>query len=367
MSNIFGKDIVSYKHLNVLKKSGVLDAHMAAAKQANRPFLFDGALGAYQNKPLSDSEAAAGYGWLTNNLQAISTEIAETMYLDYRLPELVPINTSIPEGAESYAYRIKNKYGEAGFIDAYGTNAGSASVSYDILSAPILQGGIDGMWSLQEIRAAMFAGVPLAADTVQSATIACLNHIETVALKGDTSKKGFETGLINNKKVPVKEIKDITLPDVDGVKAINDAINNLIEDTNTIIAQRRMPGLTLYLPVKEFNYLATTQYYIGNAMHYVGKTQLAYLSENNAWTANTGMPLTVKTLLELKDSATTGKKKQRLMLAFNNTKVMEMAQPIAPRVIGIENKLRWFHAPLEYSLGALNFKLPKTCVYLDVN
>ena len=360
MSNVFGKNIESYTHLNKLKDKGRLDAHMQAAKINKQPFLFDGELGKYKNKSLTDNEAAAGFGWLTNNLQAIKTEITEVMYLEYRLPQYIPINTNIPEGADSYAYRTRNNYGESGFIDTYGTNAGSAGVSYDILSAPILQGGIDGKWSIQEIRAAMFAGVPLADDTINAATIACLNHIEKVGLVGDPSRKGFETGFINNPDVPkvdaAKKLDDAT---IDAAQVINGYLNQLIEQTNTIFAQRMVRGLTIYLPVKQFNYLATTKYSTT-----ADKSLLEYIKQYNAWTANTGMQVVFKTLLELKKGATNGTD-DRMIIAFNDPKIMEMAQPIQPRVIGIENKLRYYHAPLEYSLGALNFKLPGACLYVD--
>jgi hypothetical protein len=337
MSNIFGKQAQSYNHLAKLSTKGLLDSHLEAAKAQGKPYLFDSQLGMYAGKQLTDSsESAAGFGWLTNNLQAIQAEIEEVLYLNYRLSGLVPINTAIPEGLESYAYRVKNS--------SFGKNAGSSSTSYNLVATPVLQGGIDAMWSLQDVRQAIFAGVPLQADTIEDATVACLNHIETVGLLGDSSK-GF-TGLVNNSDV------------ADAAVQINGYLNTLLEQTSTIFAQRMVTGLTIYLPVKQFNFLATTKYNVDAT-----KTLMDYLKTSNAWTANTGMPIEFKTVIELKGAGIGST--DRMLIAFNNQKVMEIGNPIMPRVIGINNELRFFRAPLEYSLSQLNVKYPDACLYID--
>jgi len=357
MSNIFGKQAQSYSHLAKLSTKGLLDSHLEAAKAQGKPYLFDSQLGMYAGKQLTDSsESAAGFGWLTNNLQAIQSEIEEVLYLNYRLSGLVPINTAIPEGAESYSYRVKNSYGEAGFIDSFGKNAGSSSTSYNLVATPVLQGGIDAMWSLQDVRQAMFAGVPLQADTIEDATVACLNHIETVGLLGDSSK-GF-TGLVNNGDVTAITAASTLEASADAAVQINGYLNTLLEQTSTIFAQRMVTGLTIYLPVKQFNFLATTKYNVDAT-----KTLMDYLKTSNAWTANTGMPVEFKTVIELKGAGSGST--DRMLIAFNNQKVMEIGNPIMPRVIGINNELRFFRAPLEYSLSQLNVKYPDACLYID--
>ena len=357
MSNIFGKQIAQYQHLSKLSNKGLLDAHLDACKSQGKPMLFDSQLGQFAGKAITDSsESAAGFGWLTNNLQVIQAEIEEVLYLNYRLTQLVPINTSIPEGAGSYAYRVKNSYGQAGFIDSFGKNAGTSSTSYSTVATSVLQGGIDAMWSLQDVRNAMFAGVPLQADSIEDATVACLNHIETIGLLGDASK-GF-TGLVNNGDITAITAASTLEASADAAVQINGYLNTLLEQTSTIFAQRMVQGLTIYLPVKQFNFLATTKYNVD-----ANKTLMDYLTTSNAWTANTGVPIVFKTVIELKGAGVASA--DRMMIAFNNQKVMEIGNPIMPRVIGINNELRYFSAPLEYSLSQLNIKYPEACVYVD--
>jgi hypothetical protein len=355
--NIFGKTASSYQHLNKLSFKGLLDGHLAESAKRGQAHHFDGQLGSHSGKFMADTqEAAAGFGWISNNLQALKAEIEEVMYLNYRLADLVPIDNSIPEGAQSYAYRIKNSYGKAGFIDSRGTNRATASTSYDLVSTAILQGGMDAEWGLQDIRSAMFAGVPLQSDTLEDATVACLNHIEEVGLLGDSSK-GF-TGLVNNADVPVVTAASTLEASADAADQINGYLNTLLEQTQTIFAQRMTSGLTIYLPLAQFNFLSTKKYNVD-----ASKTIMDYLETANSWTKNTGMPVVFKTVLELKAAGSPFA--DRMLIAFNNKKVMDMANPIQPRVIRIYDTPRAFLAPLEYSISQLNFKQPLGCLYVD--
>lgn len=346
MKNIFGKTHEDYKHLQKLSSVGFLDSHLKALDQ-----------------DFKDADIPQAFGFQTNNLQSIQSEIEEILYLQFRLDGLVPINRNIPEGADSYAYRVKNSYGKGKFIDTYSTNAESAQVSYGLTSSSIYQGGLDAEWSLQELRSAKFAGIALDTDTIDAATVGCLNHIEEVGLTGD-SDKGL-TGLINNADVPVvhEVAANSIATSADPAAYINDYINKIIEDTSTIFSNRITQGLTIYLPVKQYNYLAT-KFFGDNA----DKSLMEYLMRFNAWTANTGNPIEFKIVIELKDAGLLSDlvtPADRMLIGFNDRKVMEMGNPIMPRVIGIMDMKRKFLAPMEYSISQLNFKQPKGCLYVD--
>jgi hypothetical protein len=359
--NIFGKNVSDYKHLTKLQDKGLLDSHISNLKGKGTPLLFDSLNKSSGN--IMDESPAKALGYLTNNMQSLQSEIEETLYLNYRLNTLVPINSAIPEGAETYGYRVRDGYGEAGFIDTKGTNAGSSSVSYSIRSTPILQGGIDAEWTLQEVRNSLFAGTPLQTDVLEFSTMACLNHMEKVGIVGDSSK-GF-TGLINNNSVSKvssatgDEFKQST----DAADLINGHINKIIEDSSSIVGTRITQGLTIYLPISQFNFLSTKKYSTD-----ASKTLMDYIKFNNAWTASTGNPIDFKVLVELKgagklsDNTTIA---DRMLIAFNDSKVMEMGNPIMPRIIGIDNRMRKYIAPMEYSISQLNFKHPKACLYVD--
>jgi hypothetical protein len=340
MRNVFGKTHEQYQHLNKLKSKGLLDSHLNALRTSF----------------VDAAEPSQGFGFSTNNLQAIQSEIEEVLYLNFRLDKYVPINHAIAEGANSYAYRVKNQYGEANFIDSYGKNARSADVSYELLSSVILQGGIDAMWSLQEVRSAQFAGIPLQTDTIDAATRACMNHIEKVGLVGDASK-GFE-GLTNNSDIPTETAATTLANASDAADYINAYINQVIVDTNTIASNRITTGLTVYLPVTQFNFLATKKY-----SDVADKSVMDYLKTFNAWTAQTGNPIKFESVIEFAGAGAGSA--DRMLIGFNEKSVMEMGNPIMPRVINLMNEGRYFKAPLEYSISQLNVKRPGACLYVD--
>jgi hypothetical protein len=340
MMNVFGKTHEQYQHLSKLRDKGLLDSHLNALRTSF----------------VDAAEPAQGFGFGTNNLQAIQSEIEEVLYLNFRLDKFVPINNAIAEGANSYAYRVKNQYGEANFIDSYGKNAQSADVSYELLSSVILQGGIDAMWSLQEVRSANFAGIPLQTDTIDAATRACMNHIEKVGLVGDASK-GFE-GLTNNSDIPTETAATTLANASDAADYINDYINKVIVDTNTIASNRITTGLTVYLPVTQFNFLATKKY-----SDVADKSVMDYLKTFNAWTAQTGNPIMFESVIEFAGAGAGSA--DRMLIGFNEKSVMEMGNPIMPRVINLMNEGRYFRAPLEYSISQLNVKRPGACLYVD--
>ena len=165
-------------------------------------------------------------------------------------------------------------------------------------------------------------------------------------------------GYVNNGDIIAINAASTLEASADPTVQINGYLNTLLEHTSTIFAQRKLTGLTIYLPFKQFTFLATTKYNVDAT-----KTLMDYLKTSNAWTATTGIPVEFKTVIELK-SAGAGNT-DRMLIAFNNQKVMEIGNPIMPRVIGINNELRYFRAPLEYSLSQLNVKYPGACLYVD--
>ena len=106
---------------------------------------------------------------LTNNLLAIQTMIDEIMYTAYRLPEFVYINTAIAEGAGSYGVRVVNRYGQAERVTAPGYDAPSATVSQSLVTREMFYYGLDAEWSIDELRGAMMAGIPLDTQSIEAA------------------------------------------------------------------------------------------------------------------------------------------------------------------------------------------------------
>jgi hypothetical protein len=72
MMNVFGKTRDEYKHIKKLKDKGQLDRHLKALRTSF----------------VDAAEPSQGFGFGTNNLQAIQSEIEEVLYLNFRYVNL---------------------------------------------------------------------------------------------------------------------------------------------------------------------------------------------------------------------------------------------------------------------------------------
>jgi hypothetical protein len=308
---------------------------------------------------LNDIEPAGqSLQFMKSNFEFIQAEIDRILYSVPRFDQWIPIITNIPEGASEYSYRIVNSYGEGKFISNSGIEAGNAGISVGKVPYGIEYAGILPKWTLQDVRQAAFAGIALNTATLEAAANGCISHIEKVALYGDAAYKF--TGLINNADITTdaapKTIADMSSDEI--VDFIQQTISSLVEDSNEIVGTRIRNGLTIALPYSQYNRVLLTKYNVN-----ADKTIWAYIEENNLWSDITGEKPKFKVIAELKGAGAGAT--DRMFVYFNNTQVMEMAMPISPRVINIEQIHYEFFAPMEYSMSGVNVKRANINRYID--
>ena len=188
MPDIFGRNPEDYEVVRNRVREGTYDralANNARIRPAAQPLHDFDAWGSGvpkdQERATQDVQAI---GFLTNNMLAIQTMIDEIMYTAYRLPEFVHINTSIDEGATSYGIRVHDRTGRAARISAPGQDAPNATVAQALVIRPMFYYGLDALWSLDELRGAMFGGMPLDTQSIDAAVQGSLETLEAVALTG---------------------------------------------------------------------------------------------------------------------------------------------------------------------------------------
>ena len=288
--------------------------------------------------------------------------IDEIMYTDYRLPEMIPIITAIPDGATSYSYRVLDKAGLGRFIDLHGDTAPSANVG--LRNVPYLLGyaGIQAKWSIEDLRRAMFLGVPLDTSTIDAATNGAMDHIEIVGLEGD-DEMGFK-GLTNLATTGVSAVSrtdsSATLEDMTGDEMhqfLDKQIVGMIESTQEVFGRRIKAGLSVYLPIAQAAEV--------NRKRLVDRDQTAwqYFQQHNAWKKYTGMDVDLKWLAELDGAGSSNT--DRMILGINDVRIMEMAIPIMPRALTTINKGYTYCVPFEYKMSGLNLKRPAGIRYID--
>jgi hypothetical protein len=100
-------------------------------------------------------------------LEQVLTEVEREEFPELPMAngEILPLDTSIDEGAETFTYYILSASGVARFVGAYSTG----SIPMVSLQGAAVSGRVENMaigyrYSTKEIRAASFAGIPLDAE-----------------------------------------------------------------------------------------------------------------------------------------------------------------------------------------------------------
>lgn len=300
-----------------------------------------------------NDQVSQGITYFQNNLEAIQAEIEEILYSAFRLPKYFPMNTSIPEGATSYFYRVVNKFGQGDFIENFGTDAPTAQVSVQKVNYNLQRGGITPVWSREDLRNATFSGVPLDTETIDAATTGCMQHIEQVGL-GTARDQLFE-GLLNVSSIPVETAPTpwTQLPPDQLLEEINNVITSIIFDTEEIFGGLIKGRLAIYCPPSLWSYLVNTP-----RSATTDTTIWGFLSDlrNNAWSQYTGGDnFEILNVKELETAGVNGT--PRVLFGFpDERKIWEMGMSISPRVITILDKAHYLEAPMEYKISGLNVK-----------
>lgn len=373
MSDIFGREIEDYKHLRALKELGY-DVNRYLTDRANSmrqpPHNFSIAKGG--NDVLRQETSAQVVGYATNSLQAIQSMVEEILYTEHRLPDLIPMDMSVPETAASYSYRVLDRAGNARFIDHSGSNANLSYVGVRNVPYQLHLSGVVARWNSEDMRLAMGGMIDLPAETIMGAMRTMMDHMNEVGIEGDSTHSDTETGLINLSAATNPNSSQVRIVTTDTTLAnmtreaaitfISAQVGDMIESTQEVIGTQIRQGMTVYLPVAQYNYITTEGYNVEQNMN-----MWSYLQTGNPFTYRTGSPLMIKSVIELKNngSVISGSATDRMVIAVNDSMVWEMGVAFMPRVrMPIEMHFG-VDVPIEAKFSPLNLKLPECVRYVD--
>lgn len=373
MPDIFGRELHDYKHLRALQERGLLEtAQRSWAEERGIPPHDFNALGSMNGRFHNRLESTAqAVGYMTNNLQAIMAMIDEVLYTENRLSEMMVLAYDVPDGAATYSYRVVDRVGEGRFIEFDGTSAPPASASQRIVPYTLHYGGIIPEWTVEDVRRAMYGGFPLDTETIEAGARGAMNHIERVGFTGDT-----DYGLygLTNQPVPTidtapsgnqvylqsaaDQVQSMT-PD-NMLTFLQSVTTDLIENTEEVVGRTIRGELCIYMPLRASSAVLQTR---------IDDTNISvwdFFARNNDWLDYTGAPPMLKRLKELDSAGTvSGGGNNRYIWAIRERPVMEMAVPIMPRVLGIQDTGYKICAPMEYKVSGVNVKRPQTIIYVD--
>ena len=370
MPDIFGRDRADYTHIRAMDEQLGQEAwnQHQDGLAVTRALVNGGVAPSRHDFDMLGRapQDATAVGFITNNMLAIQSVADEILYTDYRLPLFVSINSSIPEGARSYGLRVRDRRGRAQRVSAPSYDAPSATVAETIVTQPMHYYGLDAIWSVDELREAMFGGVPLDTESVDAAVRGCMETMEAVGLLGGYEGEEYsERGLLNltnsDDGVIVSSAPDTfaNMSSVEIRNLINGEISSVIENSRETLGRNISTGMTIYLPGAQYD-LLTTRYIGDNAQ----RTLMASLMADNPWTHFTsGAPLTIHRVLELAGEGASDT--DRMVTALKHPRVAEMGVSINPRVLRILDRGRVISAQIEAKFSPLFVKRGSTIRYRD--
>ena len=223
-------------------------------------------------------------------LEYIYTWTADVEYPDLKARSLIPVDTEVPSGADSYTYRMYDVATKAAMLHNYAKNSFPESdVFADEFKQAIKAIGSKYSFSVQDVRAAAMSGVPLDAKKSSSARYGVEKRLEQIAAYGDAG-----TGLFGITNAP--GVAGVAKVSPAGTWAeqiaaalaggtLTQTVQAILEDINFMANQIFTQTLgvhkptTLALPTAAFSVLATTP----RAPGFTSDTILQFILESNPW------------------------------------------------------------------------------------
>lgn len=132
-------------------------------------------------------------------LEYVYTTVYEVKYPELKARQLIPVNTSVPAGAESHTFRWFDDVGEAKLIDDYATDFPNVEVFGKEETASIVGLGDSYQYSIMDLRRAQLLGVQIPTVKASAARRIMERKLDYISAAGAPNVPG----LANNANVTV--------------------------------------------------------------------------------------------------------------------------------------------------------------------
>jgi hypothetical protein len=308
------------------------------------------------------NDASQALSFLTQQAAHIESEVYKTKYPQIQYSTLVPVDTSAGEWANTVTYFSQDKVGKAGWFQGSANDMARADVNMTRHDHGVSMAGIGYGYDLEEINYARRVNMNLTMDKADAARLAAEQFIDSLTLVGDADKN--MSGLINSALItPTTAAADgagsaTTFASKTGDQIARD-INNKLSLINSASYGIELAD-TIALPIDQYNLLATKR--MGDDGNSI--TVMEWLVKYNTYTAQTGQPLTVRTIRQLSDAG--GSSSSRMVAYRRDPSVLKLHMPMTHRFLPV-----WQTGPMRFDVpgvmrtGGLEIRRPGAMAYLD--
>ena len=297
----------------------------------------------------------ANLGFVVAQTAHVEVEVYKARYPSIRYPGLIPIDNSAHEWAKSVEYFSSDVSGEASWLADRAADIPVVATAYGVNVTPVHMAGIGYDYGIEEVNQAFMLGINLAGDKAEAARMIYERTVDDIAFTGDTTKK--MEGLFNHSSVAASSAVTgdwqggTTTPD-QILADVNALLTGVFTETNTIAIAD-----TLLLPSTAFQFIASAR------LTDTALTIFEFLQRANSYTAETGLPLTIRGMRGLENAG--GGSTRRMVAYRNHRQVLRLHIPMRHRFLPVQIVGLTYKVPGIFRLGGLDIRLPKEVRYAD--
>jgi hypothetical protein len=305
--------------------------------------------------------------FLTNQAMRIEREVYAVRYPNVQYPMLVPVDMTGPPWVAGVTYFSSDMAGRAGWFTGKADDVPHADVVREKFEAGVSLASIGYEYDLEELGRAMTVVPPvdLRADKAIAARRAAEEFIDKVAMTGDTTKN--YSGVINNALVTAGSAAATGSQNgaTNSTLWVNKLPAQILADVNNALSGMFTTTYgaemadTLLLPYTVFLDISTRPVSDLNQM-----TILAWLKQNNVFTAQGGRELTIRGGWGLDTAGSGGTKR---MVAYNrDPSVLTLYMPMPFQFLPAwQSGPIKFEVPGIFRISGVEVRRPSAMRYVD--
>ncbi len=292
-------------------------------------------------------------GFVQSQTAHVEAGVYAMRFPSIRYPGLIPVDTSAPEWIKTVDYYSMDISGKAGWTADRAKDLNMVGVELGKASSNVYMSDIGYDYGLEEVNQASALGMSLPGEKAQAARLIYERTVDNIAFTGD-EEKGWK-GLFNHASVVADSAPtgDWATATEDQILAdVNAVLTGVFTETNEVAIAD-----TLILPSVKYQFIASKR--LGDT----GLTILEFIQRANAYTAETGQPLNIRSARGLN---TAGAGSTYRMVAYRNSpEVLKMHIPMRHRFLPVQIDGLTYQVPGIFRLGGLDIRLPKEVRYSD--
>ncbi len=316
--------------------------------------------------------ASPGYRVDANETIAMARQLeyffAKIYEVEYPLTEwrkLIPIDTSVPTGAQAHTFRMFDQVGSAKIVTTYAEDLPLVDATGKEYANPIRSIGAAFFLSIQDIRAAAMLGIDLDTRKANTARDVIERKIDALAAVGDVAS-GLPSLALNG---------DVTVLNGAGVTGGTDLTGNWSAASATQIQAdleklTKVPfdqtlgihggtdrKLTVVLPTTLYSLLATKRldsFNMVTLLEYL-EAHLPFVGEITSWAR-------LNTIGKLAGANTGG---NRIVVFSKDPDVVSAIVPQDFEMLPMQPKSLGYYVPCHMRFGGVVTRYPKAMVYAD--